>query len=205
MNFAQLLDPSSVPRDDADLALFQRELADVQPLAQDHVRSARRAGDSESLRARRAAAEQETDLDSDFLQMEAVTLLDPHDPVEFRRDGVQEGVYRKLRLGEYPLHASLDLQGQTLRQAKQSLVAFLHECRRLELRSVLIRHGRGERSNPPAVLKSYVSQWLQQWPEVLALHSAQPAFGGTGAVYVLLRKSDRQKMETRERIWRHMP
>ena len=61
MNFAQLLDPSSVPRDDADLALFQRELADVQPLAQDHVRSARRAGDSESLRARRAAAEQETD------------------------------------------------------------------------------------------------------------------------------------------------
>jgi hypothetical protein len=35
---------------------------------------------------------------------------------------------------------------------------------------------------------------------VQAFHSAQPRHGGTGAVYVLLRKSERQKQLNRERF-----
>jgi hypothetical protein len=37
---------------------------------------------------------------------------------------------------------------------------------------------------------------------VQAFHSAQPQHGGTGAVYVLLRKSEEKKQENRERFLR---
>ena len=205
MTFADLLAARPAARDADDLALFQAELGDVRPLRQDHVPSVRDSGDAEAQKARRAAAQQESDLDPDFMSLEAVTLLDPHDLVSFRRPGVQEGVFRKLRLGEYELHASLDLQGQSLRQAKTLLLEFLRECQRCEIRTVLIRHGKGLQSNPPALLKSYVSQWLQLWPDVLALHSARHQDGGGSALYVLLRKGQQQKIDTRERIWRHLP
>ena len=205
MTFADLLAARPAVRDADDLALFQAELGDVRPLRQDHIPSVRDSGDAEAQKARRAAAQQESDLDPDFMSLEAVTLLDPHDLVSFRRPGVQEGVFRKLRLGEYELQASLDLQGQSLRQAKTLLLEFLHECQRCEIRTVLIRHGKGLQSNPPALLKSYVSQWLQLWPDVLALHSARHQDGGGSALYVLLRKGQQQKIDTRERIWRHLP
>lgn len=205
MTFADLLAARPAVRDADDLALFQAELGDVRPLRQDHIPSVRDSGDAEAQKARRAAAQQESDLDPDFMSLEAVTLLDPHDLVSFRRPGVQEGVFRKLRLGEYELQASLDLQGQSLRQAKTLLLEFLRECQRCEIRTVLIRHGKGLQSNPPALLKSYVSQWLQLWPDVLALHSARHQDGGGSALYVLLRKGQQQKIDTRERIWRHLP
>jgi DNA-nicking Smr family endonuclease len=38
------------------------------------------------------------------------------------------------------------------------------------------------------VLKRGVDQWLRRWEPVLAFVSARQADGGTGAVYVLLKK-----------------
>jgi hypothetical protein len=49
-------------------------------------------------------------------------------------------------------------------------------------------------------LKGYVQHWLQELEEVQAFHSAQPVHGGTGAVYVLLRKNLQKKRENRERF-----
>ena len=49
------------------------------------------------------------------------------------------------------------------------------------------------------LLKSYVSAWLPQLPAVMAIHSAERRHGGSGALYVLLRKSERKKAENRER------
>jgi DNA-nicking Smr family endonuclease len=39
------------------------------------------------------------------------------------------------------------------------------------------------------VLKREVDRWLRRWEPVLAFVSARQADGGTGAVYVLLRKN----------------
>ncbi|EXJ09223.1 Smr domain protein [Nitrincola nitratireducens] len=39
------------------------------------------------------------------------------------------------------------------------------------------------------MIKSCVNDWLQQIPQVLAFTSAQPKDGGTGAVYVLLKRN----------------
>ena len=35
--------------------------------------------------------------------------------LEYKKDGVQDGVFRKLRLGKYPITAKLDLHRRTLR------------------------------------------------------------------------------------------
>jgi len=166
-----------------ELSLFRNEVADVRPIRNDHIRL-QTAGSSptDAQLARRQAATAEQ-LALDHLSMEAVEMLDPHAIVGFKRDGVQEGVYKKLRLGKYELQASLDL----------------HHCELRDIRCLLILHGKGERSTPRALLKSYVSAWLPQLPAVMAMHSAERRHGGGGALYVLLRKSERKKAENRER------
>ena len=182
-----------------ELSLFRNEVADVRPMRNDHVRL-QTAGSSptDAQLARRQAATAEQ-LALDHLSMEAVEMLDPHAIVGFKRDGVQEGVYKKLRLGKYELQASLDLHQKTLNEARQSLVQFIADCELRDIRCLLILHGKGERSTPRALLKSYVSAWLPQLPAVMAIHSAERRHGGSGALYVLLRKSERKKAENRER------
>ncbi|WP_445397012.1 DNA endonuclease SmrA [Zobellella sp. An-6] len=179
---------------------FLGELEGLTPLRQDTRVSVTRPGqDADSLRARRAAAETAQIAASPYLSLESVTLLKPDDLVVYKKDGVQEGVFRKLRLGKYPCEARLDLHNHTVEQARRALLDFIRDCLRLELRSVVVVHGKGERSQPQALLKSYVSGWLPQLPEVLACHSTLRAHGGSGGLYVLLRKSERAKQETRER------
>ncbi|MND80686.1 putative DNA endonuclease SmrA [compost metagenome] len=182
-----------------ELSLFLQEVADVRPLRSDHI--APNAGNSlptEAQLARREAATAEQ-LALDHLGTEAVEMLDPHDIVGFKRDGVQEGVYKKLRLGKYELQGSLDLHHKTIKEARTALVQFIQECEVRDIRCLLILHGKGERSTPRALLKSHVSAWLPQLPAVMAMHSAERRHGGSGALYVLLRKSERKKTENRER------
>jgi DNA-nicking Smr family endonuclease len=54
---------------------------------------------------------------------------------------------------------------------------------------VRIIHGKGHGSHQrKPVLKGKVDHWLRQRRDVLAFCSARQADGGTGAVYVLLRR-----------------
>jgi DNA-nicking Smr family endonuclease len=54
---------------------------------------------------------------------------------------------------------------------------------------VRIIHGKGHGSHQKRpVLKQYVNHWLRQRDEVLAFCSARQVDGGTGAVYVLLKR-----------------
>ncbi|RMD71241.1 MAG: DNA mismatch repair protein MutS, partial [Gammaproteobacteria bacterium] len=55
-------------------------------------------------------------------------------------------------------------------------------------RCVRIVHGKGRRSARQPVLKQKVNGWLRARDEVLAFCSARPHHGGTGALYVLLRR-----------------
>ena len=58
---------------------------------------------------------------------------------------------------------------------------------------MLVVHGKawGSTSDYP-VIKSHVNAWLREWPSVLAFCSAATIDGGTGAVYVLLRRRGAQ-------------
>ncbi|NLS11644.1 DNA endonuclease SmrA [Vibrio sp. SM6] len=182
-----------------DLDLFQQMMGDVTPLNYDTAEHKKNHQVTETHLAKRAAAVSLEGKDADGLSLDHAPMLKPDDIVEYKRDGVQDGVYRKLRLGKYPIQAKLDLHRRTLKQAREDVLAFLRQSMALDIRTVLIVHGRGERANPPALMKSFVCHWLQQLTEVQCIHSAQRFHGGSGASYVLLRKSDEKKLETRER------
>ncbi|MDR9827486.1 DNA endonuclease SmrA [Vibrio sp. FNV 38] len=184
---------------DDDLALFQQMMGDVKPLYNDTTELKKTTQVTEAQLAKREAAISLTEHDSELLSIDYAPMLKPDDMIEFKRNGVQEGVYKKLRLGKYPIQARLDLHRRTLKEGRDEVVKFLRQCIRMDIRTVVIIHGRGERSNPPALMKSYVANWLTQIKDVQCAHSAQRFHGGTGAVYVLLRKSSEQKLENRER------
>ncbi|KFA95772.1 DNA endonuclease SmrA [Vibrio sp. ER1A] len=184
---------------DDDLDLFQQMMGDVKPIHSDTVELKKTHQVSDAHLAKRQAALWLSEQDPEYLSIDYAPMIKPDDLIEFKRDGMQEGVYRKLRLGKYPLQAKLDLHRRTLKEARDEVVKFLQQCMRMDIRTVLIVHGRGERSNPPALMKSYLAHWLTQIKDVQCVHSAQRFHGGSGAVYVMLRKSQEKKLENRER------
>ncbi len=130
---------------------------------------------------------------------EAVSLLlsDPPDNADmeageevlFSRPGLQYGLIRKLRRGQLSMHGELDLHGMSVPEAREALTGFLHDALARGLRGVRIIHGKGHGSpNRRPVLKTHINYWLRQRDEILAFCSARPVDGGTGAVYVLLRR-----------------
>jgi len=183
--------------------LFQQEMSGVKPLPQTQaVDKPRSTAPTDSQLAAREAATADLKLDPNYLTTEYVEMVDPHDVLEYKGNGVQEGVYRKLRLGKYNTEAVLDLHRKTLQQARKEVFEFIQDSHRFGLRTVMILHGKGEQSNPQALLKSYVNKWLPSMPQVMAFHSAQKQDGGAGAMYILLKKNETRKQQNREQYLR---
>ena len=174
---------------------FASAMADVRPLADSHNRrtTRRRKLDNVTARARRDAAEGvvETSEQADGFQelsLAEVPQVAPNAELYWHEPGVQPQVLARLRSADFDVRGELDLHGKTVAEARDALASFLSFARENAYRCVLIAHGRGERSDTPARLKSYVAHWLRQLDSVIAFVSAQPRHGGTGAVYVLLRR-----------------
>lgn len=128
----------------------------------------------------------------------ASLLSDDYDPTEietgeelsYARPGLQLTVWRKLRRGQYAIEAELDLHGRTVPEARELVHRFLRDSQARGKRCVRIIHGKGKSAEGKLpVLKGKVNGWLRQKDEVLAFCSARPQHGGTGAVYVLLRRA----------------
>lgn len=190
-----------------DDELFWEEMSDVAPIRRERrVRlQPGSAADAVALAERRRAAASARERDPNFLAEEGFEPLDPWYVLDFKRPGIQNGVFRKLKQGRYDAEARLDMHRMSVRQARAELFAFLRDCHSLGLRSVMLVHGKGERKpekERASILKGGVDHWLREMDAVQAFHSAQPQHGGTGAVYVLLRKSAEKKRENRERFMR---
>jgi len=168
-------------------ALFRREVAGAKPVSNKLRHKPERKLPSARPRSREA----------DDLAVMAEILRDgpeeldveSGDELSFRQPGVQLGVMRRLKRGHYRCQAELDLHGQIVSAARTAVVMFLNEAQDLDYRCVRIVHGKGLRSgNRGPVLKTKLAHWLRQRLEVLAYTSARQVDGGTGAVYVLLRR-----------------
>lgn len=184
---------------------FFREMADVVPMSREERVRLRRDARDAAAHIRRDAAMHARERDGNPLADEGISPLDPWYVLEFKRPGIQNGVFRKLKQGRYPAEARLDLHRMSVRRARDELYAFINDCHELGLRSVLVVHGKGERSqrrDAIGVLKGFVDHWLRELAPVQAFHSAPPAQGGTGAVCVLLAKSEEKKRQNRERFLR---
>jgi DNA-nicking Smr family endonuclease len=188
---------------DEDLELFLKEMADVRPLPQGQRQLLKPKDPSAGpgLSYRREAAQRVRGMDEGQLPTAFVEPVRPEAVISFKRDGIQHGVFRRLQQGAYPIEAMLDLHGLTVEQARHELCQFMADCLKYDVRSALISHGKGHRNKDQIpLLKSFLVRWLPMFPEVMAYHSAQKFHGGAGAVYVLLRKSEKAKAETRERL-----
>jgi DNA-nicking Smr family endonuclease len=170
-----------------DRALFRESLQDVTPLRPiNHV--VHDTPKPPAIPLKTLADEQQVihDMLSDEYDP---TELQPGDMLSYCRPGIQYKVFRKLRSGQYRVASELDLHGLNARQAKQMLLQFLHAAHIGIGECVRIIHGKGNRSDHRGpVIKTKTDHWLRQHDRVLAFHSARVVDGGTGAVYVLLRR-----------------
>jgi len=185
-----------------DEELFRAEMGDVAPLKQT-VAALQTSGAFEPTPAQlerryQAESDRRAEGEEQQLTLADVAQVEPRAELAWRQDGVQLGVFNKLRTAGYIIEGHLDLHHMTVKEARLALWKFVDAALEADWRCVLIAHGRGERSVTPARLKSYVAHWLLEMPSVIAYHSALPHHGGTGATYVLVRKSKRARDETRE-------
>ncbi len=184
--------------------LFRMAMQDVKPLQQKVVvaprvvKAPREVPTEAQLLARSAALGEKKPEPPDYLTLAEVPAVEPRAFLEWRREGVQELVTGRLRKGHYPPADSLDLHGEYVKRAREMVHDFLTECHSRGHRCVRIVHGRGEKSPEPARLKKHVNAWLQAHPLVNAFVSATPGQGGTGAVFVLIRKSKAARDRNRE-------
>lgn len=183
---------------DEETRLFREQMGDVRRLEDDDRVRPGPVRERLAQQGHREAAAGETRDPNPLTLPEQVPQLDPHDITGEKKSGVQEGVFRKMRLGKYRIDARLDLHRLTLAEAREQVQAFLRQAHERSHRTVLITHGKGIHSPTPARLKSYVFHWLAESELVLAWHSAQPQHGGAGATYVMVRKSPAQSRQNRE-------
>jgi len=184
----------------SDEKAFGELMADVRPLKGETAVQLKRAAEiTPGTLERRLAAESLARRDANFLSTTHIPLVDPHAELSFVRPGVQHGVFKRLRLGDYRFDSRLDLHGFTVEQSREALFRFIADCMRHDVRAALLNHGKGAGRATPALLKSCVASWLPQFAEVLAFHSAPRHLGGTGATVILLRKSERARQENFEK------
>ncbi len=180
-----------------ELDLFTQEMADVLPLkAESKVFVQKKADETPGQQYRREqAAFDKEDVDCPLSLILRNTLkLDEW--LSYKRNGIQNAVFKNLRVGKYPQEATLDLNRKSPKQARDELMQFIQDCQEIGVRSVLIYFGQGQQAN---VLKSYLAQWLPELSMIQAFHTAQKHHGGSTAVYVLLRKSEQTRLENKER------
>ena len=182
--------------------VFRAAMGDVEPLKPGRqVPEAPRPGTptpDQLARRRHAANDPNEEGGERALTLAEVPSVAPDAVLAWRQDGVQLGVFDKLRTGGYAVEGQLDLHHRTVAEARLAVWRFLNDALDNDWRCVLVTHGRGERSAIPARLKSFVAHWLEAVPLVIALHTALPRHGGAGATYALLRKSHRARARTAE-------
>ncbi|WP_297819671.1 DNA endonuclease SmrA [uncultured Paraglaciecola sp.] len=184
---------------DDGLDAFLNELKDVKPIQQTDRALTNQPKNTLAQQLKRQAIEDNQNLINNYLSVEKVEPVDPYDHISFRQDGVQHGVFKNLRLGKYKIDFVLNLQQYKFEQARTAIFTQITNSHNEGERTLLIKHGLGLRSQPfPALLKSYLHQWLQQMPEVIAYHTAQPNHGGNSAVYALIKKNQQEKNNNRE-------
>lgn len=170
-----------------DVALFRQEVADAKPIQ--YKQRVITPKDLPKALVRKPTQDDDPNRLSVFSDMFADNDVGNEEFLEFRRPGIQLRQFAKLRMGKVHIDAELDLHGLTAVRAEPILAMFLAECQQQQIRSVRIIHGKGwgSRDNRP-VLKSKVNYWLRQSDAVLAFCSATIEDGGTGALYVLLKR-----------------
>jgi DNA-nicking Smr family endonuclease len=128
--------------------------------------------------------------------------LNDHGPG--RTPGLDKRSALRLQRGKREIDGRIDLHGMTQTEARSALTAFVTNGHRHGRRCLLVITGKGRRlahehetawgggeAREIGVLRRMVPSWLKEEPLrgcVLAYSQAQPKDGGSGALYVLLKR-----------------
>ena len=131
-----------------------------------------------------------SDLVSGTAEMD-ITFSDEY--IEGSVKGFDRKLMQRLKDGLFPVQDYVDLHGLKKQEAESVIRDFLLRSHQLGLRCVLVVHGRGLNSeNHIPVLKKRLPIWLSRGPVkkiILAFSTAKPYDGGTGAIYILLKRA----------------
>ena len=173
---------------DDDVGLFRRLMGDARPLRQTGTAPEHRP--KVSARARFARQDEKAALLESLEADIDETETGAGESLHFHRPSVGRRTMRQLARGYFSVQDEIDLHGMAVPEAKNALHDFIADCDQHGLTCIRIVHGKGLGSGDRGpVLKAKVNKWLRRWDAVLAFVSARQIDGGTGAVYVLLRKS----------------
>ncbi len=112
-------------------------------------------------------------------------------------DSIDRNNAEKFIKGQYKIDARLDLHGQTEKQAFLSVEEFIRNSYINNYRCVLIITGKGIKKNNDVwyenkgIIKEALPSWLNHpdiRPFILSIAYAKQADGGSGALYVLLKR-----------------
>ena len=171
---------------DDDKTLFRRLMNDVTPLKNTKKRDAvPKMPAIKNIRKLTSYDKPTTEYTLSNYYKDAVST---DSTLSFSQSGVPHKRLCQLKRGDIPWEARLDLHGYRPDAARDALCAFIEHQHQRGKRSLLIIHGKGSHLGQAPILKNHVNHWLQQLPLVLAFHSALPRDGGTGALYVLLKR-----------------
>ena len=108
--------------------------------------------------------------------------------------GLDKRTAQRLRRGKINVEAQLDLHGFKQDEAHMALNRFLTQSSNVGRRCVLVITGKGALSQGGGVLRKMVPLWLNENTNrkfVLSFTYSTPADGGTGAIYILLKRKQR--------------
>jgi DNA-nicking Smr family endonuclease len=100
--------------------------------------------------------------------------------------GVDRRTAERLRKGRMEIQDRLDLHGMSRESGHRATINFVIGAQMSGLRCVLIVTGKGK-----GILQTELPRWLNTAPlrdRILSFDYARPQDGGTGAVYVLLKR-----------------
>jgi DNA-nicking Smr family endonuclease len=178
----------SVGRDEADL--FAAAMREVKPL---HGGGARRAAPDDVAPAARVEAAAPA---SRAVPSQKQRPVRTNDKLPELKAGASPGLDKRmaarLKRGQLAIDGRIDLHGMTQATAHRALEEFLTASQAAGKRCVLVITGKGLRpTGETGVLRNLVPRWMNAPAirgRVLSFCSAQPRDGGTGALYVLLKR-----------------
>ncbi len=176
------------PLTQEDRALWRLVTRDVKPLKRRQGKALGRPKTRPDLPSGAAAVEEHPRLSSSSAAAERA--LSSRSTAGPSSQGLDPALRRRLRRGRQRLDAALDLHGLTQGEAHYRLRRFLEDSAARGHRLVLVITGKG-RGGETGVLRRLVPYWLAEpalAARVVGFETAHARHGGTGALYVRLRR-----------------
>lgn len=198
------------PKKDVEAALFREHMRGVQPLKKEKTISSKKNNPEvviNSTSKKLVREDTHDNLNKTLYSVEkklkpykpfyeGVTIHADDLPMQITSESILSyGLERlsahhqeKITKGMIEINSRIDLHGTDRFEAQDRLNRFLDHAKAHGLRNLLVIHGKGSKHGETPILKQHLFLWLRTYSALLALHSAHAKHGGSGALYVLLRR-----------------